>query len=496
MRVAGYIRVSTNKEGQKESPENQKAMILDFITEGNFDLYDFYTDVQTGTTDKRDGLKRLIHDAENKAFDIIVAKELSRLGRNVELLYQLKRIAETKGIRLITLDNKVDTQDFTKQVMFGLYAWIYENESQRSSDRIKAVYRTKYKSGKFMGSIPPYGYSLQKGKLVIKTDYTVEVVRDIFDKYLQGWGHDKIASYLTEKDIPTPSRVAGKNNSSLYWQGSSIKTILQNPHYVGNLVQGRETSLNVTNKARKANSPKDWIVVTDTHQPIISKEIFEQVQNLLASKARRGRGKTKAPKHLFTNITYCSDCGKGMWYRANRKGYICGNYAKYGNKICTSHAIKEQCLIEIILADLREMYDSLDHPNLEEHITSKIQASKNSTEKKLSYINNQIENQMKIKRNALQKFVIEDISKEDYDELVVMVQDKLTQLEGERLNIRKKMAENLSRDNVSAIKEQLKQFLNFNTLTTEMLLRFVEKIDVFENKNIKIHYKFAPIKKP
>jgi len=185
-----------------------------------------------------------------------------------------------------------------------------------------------------------------------------------------------------------------------------------------------------------------------------------------------------------------------MWYRANRKGYVCGNYAKYGNEICTSHAIKEQFLIETVLEDLRDMYDSLDHPNLEEHITSKIQTSMNSNKKKLSYINNQIKNQMKIKSNALQKFVIEDISKEDYDELVSMIQDKLTQLEVEKLDIKKKMTEHFSRDNVSAIKEQLKKFLNFNILTTEVLLRFIEKIDVFENKNIEIHYKFAPVKKP
>ena len=147
MRVAGYIRVSTNHEGQKESPENQKQLVLNYITDNNFDLYDFYTDIQTGTTDNREGLKKLISDAENKEFDVIVAKELSRLGRNVELLYQLKRIAETKGVRLITLDGKVDTQDFSKQAMFGLYAWIYESESQRISERIKSVYQMKYKSG-------------------------------------------------------------------------------------------------------------------------------------------------------------------------------------------------------------------------------------------------------------------------------------------------------------------------------------------------------------
>jgi site-specific DNA recombinase len=134
MKVAGYIRVSTNKEGQKESPENQKRLILNFLEENQYDLYDFYTDVETGTTDNREGLKKLIRDAENKQFDIIVAKELSRLGGNVELLYQLKRIAETKGVRLITLDGRVDTQDLSKQTMFGLYAWVYESESQRISD--------------------------------------------------------------------------------------------------------------------------------------------------------------------------------------------------------------------------------------------------------------------------------------------------------------------------------------------------------------------------
>lgn len=122
MKVAGYIRVSTNNEGQKESPENQKHLILDYITKNQYDLYDFYTDVQTGTTNNREGLKRLIQDAENKEFDVIVAKELSRLGRNVELLYELRRIAETKGVRIITLDGKVDTQDPSKQAMFGLYA--------------------------------------------------------------------------------------------------------------------------------------------------------------------------------------------------------------------------------------------------------------------------------------------------------------------------------------------------------------------------------------
>ena len=153
-----------------------------------------------------------------------------------------------------------------------------------------------------------------------------------------------------------------------YWQGSTVKKILKNHHYVGDLVQGSETTMNVTNKTRKANNPNEWITISDTHEPIISRDVFEQVQKLLEQKARRGRDGTRKKKHLYTNIAYCSECGNGMWYRANRKGSICGTYAKHGNKACSNHAVKEHELTEIILYDLKNMSSNIDHPNLERNI--------------------------------------------------------------------------------------------------------------------------------
>lgn len=493
MKVAGYIRVSTNSEGQKESPENQKQMITDFIEEEQHVLHDFYLDVQTGTSDNREGLKRLIADAENKKFDVIVAKELSRLGRNVELLYKLKRIAESKGVRIITLDGKVDTNDIAKQAMFGLYAWIYESESQRISERIKSVYQMKYKSGKFLGAHAPYGYTVHDGKLIRRDDYTVDVVRDIYSKYLEGWGHDKIARYLSNKQLPTPSTVLGKSNASLYWQGTSVKRILQNPHYVGDLVQGRETTLNVTNKKRVFVDEKDWIIVSNTHEAIISRELFEEAKYLLQARARRGRGRTKAPKHLFTNLAYCSDCGQGMWYKSNRLGYICGSYARHGNIACTNHAVKEQSLTEVILSDLKAMHDKLNLPDLDAKVKQRINANEKKMTKQLQAIDKQVQKQMNIKRNALQKFVSDDITKDDYDDLVTSVQDTLQLLETEKSELKKMMDESHSVSRLSAIKRQLEKAVAFDTLTTEMLLRFIEKIEVKKDKSIKIYYKFAMV---
>lgn len=493
MKVAGYIRVSTDSEGQKESPKNQEQLILDFLKEGQHDLFDFYIDIQTGTNDNREGLKNLITDAENNKFDVIVAKELSRLGRNVGLLYQLKKIAETKGIRIITLDGRVDTQDASKQAMFGLYAWMYENESQRTSERIKSVFRMKYKNGKFLGAHAPYGYTVHDGKLIMRDDYTVDVVRDIYSKYLEGWGHDKIARYLSNKQLPTPSTLLGKSNASLYWQGTSVKKILQNPHYVGDLVQGRETTLNVTNKKRVFVNEEDWIIVSNTHEAIISKELFEEAKQLLQAKARRGRGRTKAPKHFFTNLAYCSDCGQSMWYKSNRLGYICGTYARHGNIACTNHAIKEQSLTEVILSDLKAMHDKLNLPDLDAKVKQRINANEKKATKQLQAIDKQIQRQMDIKKNALQKFVSDDITKDDYDDLVTDVQNTLQHLETEKSELKKMMDESYSASRLSAIKGQLEKAVTFDTLTTEMLLRFIEKIEVKEDKGIKIYYKFAMV---
>lgn len=255
MRAAVYIRVSTNKIEQKQSLQNQKELFMNFLTEKGWDLFDIYLDIESGTKSlKRPALKRMIEDAELKKFDIILAKELSRLARNGQLSYEIKNFAENRGIHILTLDNAIDTLSGNTQ-MFGLYAWMYEQESQRISERVKASLSTRARAGKFKGSIPPYGYYVENGVLQIRKDFTPDVVRRIFSSYLSGKGFDRIARELIEDGIPTPSEVAGKRNASSLWHGSTIRKMLENPHYTGDLVQQRETSINVTTEKRKRMIP-------------------------------------------------------------------------------------------------------------------------------------------------------------------------------------------------------------------------------------------------
>lgn len=129
-----------------------------------------------------------------------------------------------------------------------------------------------------MGSIPPYGYTVKDGKLYKRNEKTVEVVKFIFNSFLKSNAYTKIAYTLNEKGYDTPGAIAGKSNAGKLWYDTSIKKILSNPHYVGDIVQGRETSISVTNKKRQSVPQNQWVIVSDTHEPIISREDFERVQ--------------------------------------------------------------------------------------------------------------------------------------------------------------------------------------------------------------------------
>jgi site-specific DNA recombinase len=158
-------------------------LFYDYIEKQKWDMYRLYIDVESGTSEKRENLIRLIEDAKAKKFDVILAKELSRLARNGGLSYQIRDIAMQNRIHIITLDNAINTLEGNIE-MFGLYAWMYEQESQRTSNRIKAALSSKARKGEFKSSIPPYGYRLKEGKLILAEDDTPNVVKRIFRMYL------------------------------------------------------------------------------------------------------------------------------------------------------------------------------------------------------------------------------------------------------------------------------------------------------------------------
>lgn len=365
---------------------------------------------------------------------------------------------------------------------------MYEQESQRISERVKAALKIRAQKGLFKGSNAPYGYEVKDGKLYIRPDETPDIVRRIFREYLSGKGFDCIARELYNEGIPTPAQVAGKKNANDKWQGSTIRMILTNPHYTGDLVQGRSTRRSVTNKSRDQKSPQDYIIVPNTHEAIISKQDFEAVQQLIKS---RKRTRPQAEKHLFTNTAYCADCGHGMHYKANSKGYICGNYNKHGAKACSRHLVREADLHSAILQDIKTLVSSLNNDSVMRSLEAKLEKKKQEAQKQIKSLLKEIELLKSKKKKTLNLLVDDVISKEEYDEFINDINKQI-----DDLSLMKQQAESSLRTTddelaIQELKQSLEAFMDFKELTPEILHRLIDRIEIKADGSPRIFYRFS-----
>lgn len=488
LKVALLIRVSTSKEEQKSSLENQKKLFMQMCSANGWEIYDVYEEVESGTHTNRKGLNQLINDAKEHKFDLILAKELSRLARNVPLAYQLREILKKHKIHLKTLDGAIDTLN-GDQDKFGLYAWIYEQESQKISNRIRHTFRTKANEGEFNGSLPPYGYNKENKKLFIRDDYTPDIVRRIYNEYIEGKGFDAIARGLYNEGIATPAQVSGKGNASDKWHGSTIKKILMNPHYTGTLVQCRDTKPTVTD-SRQIVPVSAFVIKEKTHDAIISIDTFNTVQDMIMS---RRRIRPQPEIHLFTNTAFCVDCGRGMHFKKNRKGYVCGNYNKHGIKACSEHFIKETHLTEIILDDIKVLTSKLNLNSKMNSLTQKVNKMHSDTKKRLTKVEKNIEELNNQKVQLTKLLAQTNINIEDYRLTIEEINNSLNNLVSEKFELEN--AESNSKittgDEVAALKKELENFVHFNELTPEMLHRLVNRIEIKEDGSLRIFYRFS-----
>ncbi len=495
MRCAIYVRVSTDREEQASSIAYQRQYFENYVREKGWDIHNFYVDIESGTKKNRKELKLLIEDARKNKFDIILTKELSRLARNQGLALEIKQLIENHGIHLVTMDNAINTLQGQTQ-LFGFFAWMYEEESQRTSNRIKMALNTRAKNGFYRGSNAPYGYKVEKGKLIVADDETPEVVKRIYKLYLDGKGFDAIARVLYEEGFRTPSQVANKKNESSFWHGSSVRKILENPNYTGDLVQGRTTTISVTNKKRKEIPNEEHIIIQNCHEAIISKEDFEAVQKLIESRRQKSvynpsvNSKVHENVHLFTGIVYCNDCGSAFHYKKNRKGYICGRYNKHGNKACSDHHVLEDTLKAVIRNDLKKLSTNLEDDIQYLLIKDKLKKERGRLERELKSMNSKIEYIAQFKNKALTKYISDDITKDEYEMFIASKDTELKELENRRNRIEKILSDKVDDDVISKVKLAVARALDFEDITREIINRFIEKIVIKADGTIKIFYRF------
>ena len=402
LKVATFSRTSTDNISQSKSIENQEDVYKSWIEKNNCVLYKNYIDEGiSGTKGKyRVEWKELIQDGKEKKYDILLSKSYSRFGRNmVETLSAIKELREA-GIRIIFIEDNLDsTKDTTN---FGLFSWLAEMESKKTSERIKTVFDNFKEKGKIYNCIAPWGYDydIEKKNFVIN-EVEASIIRRIFKLYVQGNGTTRIANILTSEGIK------GKNGGVI--RGNTIKNTILNEVYVGTLVQGKSEGIDVTISKRNKIEQEKWIKHLNNHEAIITYETFIEANKIFkvnSEKAKKHRYSIKGIERssnasLFSNLLICSNCGASITIR-RKKGkkihYNCSEYEKVGVSVGhTSNRIDEDFLVEYILFRLNELIErDFDIININANVDIK-----KELENQLQAVEKSINEQMKKTRNLI-----------------------------------------------------------------------------------------------
>lgn len=511
--VAVYIRLS-REDGDKEESDsvgNQRKLLTEYVNKKDeFILYDVYVDDgYTGTNFNRPDFQRMIADIEAGKVNCVVVKDLSRFGRDyIDTGRYLERIFPELGVRFISVTDGIDSIKQAYDMLLPIKNIFNEQYARDISNKIQATVKSKQKAGDFIGAFTSYGYKkspANKNKLIID-EYASDVVRRIFSLYIQGYGKQRIAKVLNAEGILCPAeykKVMGLNynnpnrlDSTTYWSYSTINSILHREMYVGNMVQGTKHQ-RMRSKQKKMDKDS-WIIVENTHEPIIDKETWEKAQSLLHKRTRELDLETN--KNIFAGFVKCADCGramaKNMWRHADgSKTYslYCGTYKRNGKEFCTPHTLPMKVLEEIVLSDLKALVQNVD--NLKELVKSQqFTASKvkRITDTELSKMRSELERVKKLKQSVYEDYREELISKEEF---LSYREDYLKKEELYSKQIKaleEKKKENVTEDVFETPwLKRLLELKDIEALDRDIVVEMISDIKVYENRKIKITYNFS-----
>lgn len=294
-KAALYCRISVEDKSncESESIKNQKILLQKYAKDNGFEIYKIYCDEDySGLDNERPQFKQMIEDSNKKLFDTIICKNQSRFTRDISTADKyLNVIFPQMGIRFIGIVDNIDTSVKNGKRIRQINSLVNEWYCEEISENIRSVFKRKMETGLFIGTYAPYGYIKNpkyKHKLEIDKN-TEENIKLIFKLFKEGKNCREIAEILTEMKIPTPSQYKiskgmdmGRKNikNKGVWSKNTIRKILTNPVYMGDMVQGKERKISYKSNKVSSVSKEEWIWVKNTHEPIISKEDFLSVQNM------------------------------------------------------------------------------------------------------------------------------------------------------------------------------------------------------------------------
>ena len=515
--MAAYCRLSKDDGENKisESIENQMKLIREYVGKSNdLEIADIYID--DGYSGlyfaNRPEFQRMMEDIYKGKIQGVITKDISRLGReHIETSNYIERVFPSLGVRYIAILDGVDSAHHSNEELAQFKTLFNDMYSRDISKKIRGAFSAQKKRGQFMSGFAPYGYMkdpADKHHFLIDEE-AAKVVRRIFYMSLEGYSRDGIARKLNQEGIMTPSeykrKVQGLNYTNALeksggkgWAYPTINVILRNRVYTGAMVQHKSEKISYKVEKYYYIPEEQQYIVEGMHEAIISKDTFEQVQEIMKKRTRTPGFHSEVRKvNPYAGILVCGDCGYNLQRVTCRDGYECGTYHKKGNTICYSHFIKKEILDFIVINEIQRQAElALTESDKDEILKAadrrkEVQRRCAEAEQQIEQLQKELAAVQKYKKKTYENYVDGVLDKEEYLSYKAEYekQDKV---------IREKiqMAEQ-EKDSFGEAEESyenwIEKFIKYGTLsevTREIVTELIEKIVVNGDKSIDIVFKY------
>jgi site-specific DNA recombinase len=496
--AALYMRLSKDDEGKGESASitTQRKMLRAYAAENHYPVYDEYVDDGiSGTTFERPDFRRMIRDIESGRVNMVITKDLSRLGRDYIQTGQYTEIYfPTKKVRYIAINDGYDSDSPCTDIA-PFKNIINEMYARDISKKIRSSFTTHMQEGAFVGAFAPYGYMrdpADKHHLVIDRE-AAKIVREIFLKASEGILPIDIARELNRRMVPTPleyrrnQRVAEETEEfekRRGWTSSTITKMLRNVVYLGHMAQGKTTKISFKSRTSVKNPKEDWYVVKHTHEPLVSREVFSMA-------GRRSRQRTCAGKGEFTNIfsgiAKCADCGRNMSIVGTRKkdasgNLACGAYKLYGTKGCTNHFMDYDTLCRIVLTAIQKSVRISEQEEREilEHARKYLEKQNIQTDRiqELSALKKRLHELDRLIEKLYEDHVEGLLSEERMKKLLRRYESENREVSFKMEVLRRDTGTEKKEDAMEQLRKMLHGFTEPEELSRELLFHFIDHIEI------------------
>ncbi len=509
-----YVRLS-HEDGDKlesNSIHNQKELISDYHKNHPELIYvkTYVDDGYSGTNFDRPAFQRMMQDAQNGFINCIIVKDLSRLGRDyIEMGRYTERVFPLMGIRFIAINDHYDSAKDreSSSIIIPFKNLINDAYSRDVSIKIRSHLDVKRKNGKFIGSFAGYGYMKdpEDKNHLIEDEYASGIVRKIFEWKLDGMSSQRIAHHLDDMGVLPPKEYklsCGLNYTGGFspkqdskWSVNAVNRILRNEMYTGTMVQGKHKKINYKLKKQVDIDKKDWIRVEDAHEAIISKDTFNQAQNMLKFNFQAAPGEETTP--MFAGFLKCGACGGNMIRQTRSSGgkrylyYSCGTYYTSRGK-CTFHLVSEKSLIQTVTLAIQKQAALLtEAKKAMTAVTKKSEGDRNvkKIEDQISQLDAEVGRYRDLKNHLSDDLRDGIISLEEYKDLgsrfirqMKKSQDTITQLKDKKKSLQER------EDHAQPWIDKFCSYRNITQLNRKVLIETVDHITVYSKDNIEVHF--------